>query len=160
MIVSQEATARGAIMARYSNYVPGKACIGTSQDVDASQSSLKSEESGSDESPTSLQNFKKRSRKIFTQDGSDGDPEDIENEATGITLAQKSKKRRPAQRIKAVKIPALVLPRSSYRDYEHSAQVLEERDVLAEALVSACFPTQRGVLGRFMKYFLGIPSNL
>ena len=107
------------------------------QDHDVLNLLAESEEVGPAQSPLSFQSSKRRKRGVYAQDEgvSAGDTDAIEDEVAQEDLVQKSRKRRPRKCIAAVKIPSLIYPESSYKNYEQSTDLLPERDVLREALV-------------------------
>lgn len=104
--------------------------------VEDSQSVTDSGASEPDES--AFQNPRKRKRRAAVrEDGSEDDFLDLELEASGAAdLAQKPTKRRSSQCAPAVRLPALIYPKSMYLDHEQSVQASGESMVLQEALVS------------------------
>ena len=108
------------------------------------QDSIQLSDDTESDQPVSHRQCKKRKRTKPAQGGddSDRDSEILGDEATGAHLAQEAFKPRPLQRGTAVRVPAMIYPRSSYLEHERTLQVSSERDVLRKALVSIrMYPT-------------------
>jgi len=140
-------------MEAVSSCMPSNAGIGPIQGEDGQSVTI----SGVSESDKSaFQNPRKRKRRAVAQeDDSEEDFLDLELEATGAAdLAQKSTKRRSSQRASAVRVPALIYPKSVYLDHEQTVQVSVESIVLQEALVSKCICLQQETTLSTLRHFI------
>jgi len=123
-----------------SSSMVSKAGNGSIQDEDG-QSMTKPEASEPYMSP--FENPHKRKRRAVAKgDDSKEDYLNLEIEPIGAAdLVQKSTKRRSF--VSALKVPALLYPKSVYPDHEQPVQISVESIVLQEALVSQCIWLQQ-----------------
>ena len=109
-----------------------------------------------------FQNPRKRKRRaVAKEDDSEKDFLDLELEASGTTdLTQKPTKRRSSQCASAVRLPALIYPKSVYLDHELSVQASVESIVLQEASVSEYLWLQQEMTLNILRHFIKASAAL
>lgn len=146
-------------MEAVSNLMLNNADIGPMQGEDG-QSVTKSGALEPDKS--AFQNPRKRKRRaVAKEDDSEEDFLDLELEASGAAdLAQRPTKRRSSLCASAVRLPALIYPKSVYLDHEQSVQASVESIVLQEALVSEYLWLQQEMILNVLRHFIKASAAL
>lgn len=105
--------------------------------------------------------LKRKRRAVAKEDDSEEDFLDFELEAgRAADLAQKPTKRRSSRCASAVRLPALIYPKSVYLDHEQSVQAYVESTVLQDALVSKYLWLQQEMTLNILRHFIKASAAL